>query len=106
MSKENASANGGGFKRPRVTGFALTAAASLVLAGCLNTNSALRRETARIVGDGVPPASIELHRVRRGMETVDWTADTPKGPYTCTSDDRLWRPLCVPIAQADAAPRR
>lgn len=70
-------------------------AALLSLAGCLNTDAALQRETARLVG-GIAPDAVQLSDVKRGMTTVDWKAATPKGAYTCTSDDTLRNPLCTP----------
>lgn len=77
--------------------FAAAAAtvALLSLGGCLNTNAALQRETARLVG-GIAPDAVQLSDVKRGMTTVDWKAATPKGAYTCTSDDNLRQPLCTP----------
>jgi hypothetical protein len=73
--------------------FALLAV-GIVLAGCASTTENLQRETARNIGD-LHPDKVTVSNVNRGVTSVTWEADTPKGPYSCSADDMVRRVHCV-----------
>ena len=50
----------------------------LVGAGCASTTENLQRETARNIGD-VHPDKVSVSNVKRGVTSVSWEAETPKG---------------------------
>lgn len=64
------------------------------LAGCASTAGNLQRETARYLGD-VSPDAVTVSNIDRGATSVSWTADTPKGHFSCSADDMVRRPYCV-----------
>ena len=66
----------------------------ILCVGCANSDSNLRRESARVIGN-VSPEQVTVYDVNRGMMNVDWKADTPNGKYKCSSDDMMRRPFCV-----------
>ena len=66
-----------------------------LLVGCASTGENLQRETARNLGDNVDPAAVTVSNVQRGMTSVSWDVETPKGPYSCSADDMVRRVHCV-----------
>ncbi len=73
--------------------FALLAV-GIAFAGCASTTENLQRETARNIGD-VHPDKVTVSNVNRGVTSVSWEAETPKGPYSCSADDMVRRVHCV-----------
>lgn len=73
----------------------LPIAAVLALVGCANMDDALQRESARAIGGGVLPDSVQLQNVDRGAMSVKWDAVTSEGAFNCSADDMLKRVLCV-----------
>lgn len=67
---------------------------AIVVVGCASTTENLQRETARSIGD-VAPQAVAVKNVNRGVSSVSWEADSPKGPYACSADDMVRRVLCV-----------
>ena len=67
---------------------------TIVLGGCASTGENLQRETARNIGD-VHPDKVTVSNINRGVTSVRWDADTPKGPYSCSADDMVRRVHCV-----------
>jgi hypothetical protein len=61
---------------------------------CASTSDNLKRETARYLGD-IHPDKVEISDVERGVMSVKWKADTPKGKYDCSADDMVRRVHCV-----------
>jgi tRNA A37 threonylcarbamoyladenosine dehydratase len=74
-------------------GFALLVI-GIAFAGCASTSENLQRETARNIGD-VHPDKVTVSNVNRGVTSVSWEAETPKGPYSCSADDMVRRVHCV-----------
>jgi len=74
-------------------GFALLII-GIAFAGCASTSENLQRETARNIGD-VHPDKVTVSNVNRGVTSVSWEAETPKGPYSCSADDMVRRVHCV-----------
>jgi hypothetical protein len=72
----------------------LLLAFTVSLVGCASTGENLQRETARNLGD-VDPAKVTVSNVQRGVTSVSWDAETPKGPYSCSADDMVRRVHCV-----------
>jgi hypothetical protein len=73
----------------------LLVAGSVVLLGaCASTGENLQRETARNLGD-VDPAKVTVSNIQRGVTSVTWDAETPKGPHKCSADDMVRRVHCV-----------
>jgi hypothetical protein len=68
--------------------------AGLFCTACANTDAKLRAATARLI-DGINPNQVTVYDVDRGMLSVDWKAQTPKGEYICKADDMVRRPSCV-----------
>ena len=66
----------------------------IALAGCASTSENLQRETARNIGD-VHPDKVTVSNVNRGVTSVSWEAETPKGPFSCSADDMVRRVHCV-----------
>ena len=66
----------------------------IALAGCASTSENLQRETARNIGD-VHPDKVAVSNVNRGVTSVSWEAETPKGPFRCSADDMVRRVHCV-----------
>lgn len=64
------------------------------VAGCASTTENLQRETARSIGD-VTPQAVAVKNVNRGVTSVSWEADSPKGAYSCSADDMVRRVHCV-----------
>ncbi len=62
--------------------------------GGASTAENLQRETARNIGD-VHPDKVSVSNVKRGVTSVSWEAETPKGPYSCNADDMVRRVHCV-----------
>ncbi len=73
--------------------FVLLALGAAVV-GCASTSENLQRETARNIGD-VDPDRVTVSNVNRGVTSVRWDAETPKGPYSCSADDMVRRVHCV-----------
>jgi tRNA A37 threonylcarbamoyladenosine dehydratase len=73
--------------------FVLLALGAAVV-GCASTSENLQRETARNIGD-VDPDKVTVSNVNRGVTSVRWDAETPKGPYSCSADDMVRRVHCV-----------
>lgn len=69
-------------------------ALGIVFVGCASTSENLQRETARNIGD-IHPDKVTVSNVKRGITSVSWDADTPKGPYSCSADDMVRRAYCV-----------
>jgi len=65
------------------------------LAGCANMGDSLQRESARSIGGGVLPDSVQIQNVDRGAMSVKWDAVTSQGTFNCSADDMLRRVLCV-----------
>lgn len=65
-----------------------------IFAGCASTAGNLQRETARYLGD-VSPDAVAVSNIDRGATSVSWTAETPKGHYSCSADDMVRRTYCV-----------
>lgn len=63
--------------------------------GCANTTPNLQRETARNIGGNLYPEEVHVSNVKRGITSVKWGAETPKGTYDCSADDMLRRVYCV-----------
>jgi len=74
-------------------GFALLVI-GIAFAGCASTSENLQRETARNIGD-VHPDKVTVSNVNRGVTSVSWEAETPKGPFSCSADDMVRRVHCV-----------
>ena len=72
----------------------LLLAVGIALAGCASTSENLQRETARNIGD-VHPDKVTVSNIKRGVTSVSWEAETPKGPYSCSADDMVRRVHCV-----------
>jgi hypothetical protein len=66
----------------------------ILLGGCASTTENLQRETARNIGD-VHPDKVTVQNVKRGVTSVSWEADTPKGAFSCSADDMVRRVHCV-----------
>jgi hypothetical protein len=66
----------------------------IVLMSCASTTTNLQRETARNIGD-LHPDHVTVSNIQRGVTSVSWDADTPKGAYSCSADDMVRRPHCV-----------
>jgi hypothetical protein len=62
--------------------------------GCASTTENLQRETARSIGNVVPEA-VAVTSVNRGVTSVSWEANSPKGAYSCSADDMVRRVHCV-----------
>jgi hypothetical protein len=67
---------------------------AVAVVGCASTTENLQRETARSIGD-VAPQAVSVLNVNRGVTSVSWEADSPKGSYNCSADDMVRRVLCV-----------
>ena len=67
---------------------------AVILSGCASTTANLQRETARNIGD-VHPDKVTVSNINRGITSVSWEADTPKGAYSCSADDMVRRVHCV-----------
>lgn len=65
------------------------------VSGCANMDDALQRESARAIGGGVLPGSVQLQNVNRGAMLVKWDAVTSEGAFNCSADDMLKHVLCV-----------
>ena len=63
--------------------------------GCASSPSNLQRETARVLGQQLPPASVEVSNIDRSMRSVTWTATARGRAYQCSADDMVRRPYCV-----------
>ena len=57
----------------------LSLAVVLAISGCASTTENLQRETARPIGD-VLPDTVNVKSVDRGVTSIKWEAETPKGP--------------------------
>jgi PBP1b-binding outer membrane lipoprotein LpoB len=75
--------------------YVLLAAVAVLLVGCVSTSESLQRETARTLGGDVDPAKVVVSNVQRGVTSVNWEAETPKGPYSCSADDMVRRVHCI-----------
>ena len=67
---------------------------SVACTACMNMDSSLRRESARVIG-GVSPDEVTVYDVDRGMMDVNWKAKTSQGDYICSSDDMMRKPFCT-----------
>lgn len=72
----------------------LLVAIAATLSGCASTAANLQRETARSIGD-VSPDAVTVRNIDRGVTSVNWDADSPKGAYSCGADDMVRRVNCV-----------
>ncbi len=66
----------------------------IALGGCASTTQNLQRETARNIGD-IHPDKVTVSNVDRGVTSVRWEAETPKGSYSCSADDMVRRVHCI-----------
>jgi hypothetical protein len=76
--------------------------AVVLLTGCASSIENVQRETARSIGGDVLPDKVIVKNIDRGVSTVKWTAETPKGSYACSADDMMRRVLCVKNPAAPA----
>jgi hypothetical protein len=90
-------------KSPSIVVFAILVTAMLCVASCTTTRSdeKVRLETARAIG-GVTSEQVTIGNLHTWMKrapfemavspvSANWEAETPKGHYTCESDDWLKR---------------
>jgi hypothetical protein len=66
----------------------------VIVVGCSSSTENLQRETARSLGHVAPEAIVVTH-VNRGVTSVSWEANSPKGAYSCSADDMVRRVHCV-----------
>lgn len=74
---------------------AIALAATLGLVACASSSKNLQRAAAMAVGQNVAPGDVVISNVNRSAMNVEWTADTPKGRYSCSADDMVRRSSCV-----------
>jgi hypothetical protein len=70
----------------------------LIAKAVMNTSSeaTLQRESALFIGKGkLLPEQIKVSDIDRGAYNVTWVANTPKGKFSCSSDDMVRRVNCV-----------
>jgi hypothetical protein len=77
-----------------IRSYLLILALTVLIVGCASTGENLQRETARNLGD-VDPAKVTVSNVQRGVTSVRWDAETPRGPYSCSADDMVRRVHCL-----------
>lgn len=65
------------------------------MVGCASNLDNLQRETARFIGNDVRVDTVAIKNIDRGATSVKWEAETPKGAYSCSSDDMLRRVYCA-----------
>jgi hypothetical protein len=65
------------------------------LVGCASSPVNLQRETARVLGQQLPPSSVEVSNIDRSIRSVTWTAVAQGRRYQCSADDMVRRPYCV-----------
>jgi hypothetical protein len=72
---------------------------SLLMAkAIMNTSgeATLQRESALSIGKGtLLPEQVKVSNIDRGAYNVTWVASTPKGKFSCSSDDMVRRVNCV-----------
>lgn len=73
----------------------LLCALGTALTACASTSGNLQLATASSIGHNIAPEQIKVTDVHRGITSVRWSAETPKGPYSCSADDMVRRPYCV-----------
>ena len=66
----------------------------VTVVGCASSTENLQRETARSLGN-VAPEAVAVTNVSRGVTSVSWEANSPKGAYSCSADDMVRRVHCV-----------
>jgi hypothetical protein len=66
----------------------------VAVAGCASTTENLQREAARSIGD-IEPQAVAIKNVNRGVTSVSWDADSPKGAYSCSADDMVKHVYCI-----------
>lgn len=80
-------------------------ATPLFVSGCASTEANLQRETARAIGRGISPEEVKVHEIDRGISSVRWSAQTPKGAFNCSADDMVRRVYCTKKSRAALSER-
>jgi len=70
-------------------------ASMVALAACASTSGSLQRATATTIGHNIAPEDVSILETHRSAMNVRWTAQTPRGRYSCSADDMVRRPYCV-----------
>lgn len=67
-----------------------------VALGCTGTATRnLQQESAQAIGAGWTPDQVKVSDVKRNGTSLSWTAKTPGGKYSCSSDDPARGVVCT-----------
>lgn len=76
-----------------ITAMLFTVSASL---GCTSTATRnLQQESAQAICAGWTPDQVKVSDVKRNGMSLSWTAKTPGGKYSCSSDDPARGVVCT-----------